>query len=153
MAHVAPTGVAGTPEAPEPTQGETTMSMKRSLVAGVAGLAIAGGVFASAASLGGVSSTNLGSSATVVSSCDTDGVELDYTTSYDADAGIYRVREVKLAGIDASCAGEAVEVSLKKADGTSTTTTRTPVTGTSQTIAVADFPGEAVDSAAVLIGN
>lgn len=129
------------------------MSMKRSLVAGVAGLAIAGGVFASAASLGGVQSTNLGSSATVVASCDTDGVAIDYTTKYDPAAGIYRVEEVKLGSIAPDCKGEAVEVSLKQADGTSVTTERTAVTGTEQTIPVAGFPGESVESAAVLIGN
>jgi type 1 fimbria pilin len=129
------------------------MSMKRSLIAGAAGLAIAGGVFASAASLGGVNSTNLGSSATVVASCDTNGVDVDYTTTYDSAAGRYEVSAVRLAGINEDCAGEFVEVSLKKADGTSTTTARTPVTGTSQTIAVDDFPGESVDAAAVFIGT
>jgi hypothetical protein len=127
--------------------------MKRTLIAGIAGLAVAGGVFASAATLGGVDSNNLGSSATVVASCDTDGVTLDYTTTYDAASGIYRVNAVNLDGVNDTCKGQDIEVSLKKADGTSTTTERTAVTGTSQTIAVADFPGESVDSAAVLIGS
>lgn len=128
--------------------------MKRTLIAGIAGLAVAGGVFASAATLGGVDSNNLGSSATVVASCDTDGVKLDYTTTYDAASGIYRVNAVNLDGINDTCKGQDIEVSLKTADGrTATTTERTAVTGTSQTIAVADFPGESVDSAAVLIGS
>jgi len=128
--------------------------MKRTLMAVIAGLAISGGVFASAASLGGVSSTNLGSSATVVASCDTDGVNLDYSTAYDAATGEYHVNEVKLDGIANTCKGQAIEVSLKNADGkVSTTTARTPVTGTSQTIKVEHFKGESVDSSAVLIGN
>ena len=128
--------------------------MKRTIVAGIAGLAIAGGVFASAASLGGVSSANLGSSATVVASCDTDGVKLDYSTAYDASTGAYHVNEIKLDGIADTCKGQSIEVSLKNADGkVSTTTARTPVTGTSQTIAVEHFQGESVDSTAVLIGN
>jgi hypothetical protein len=128
--------------------------MKRSLIAVIAGIAVTGGVFASAASLGGVTSTNLGSSATVVASCDTDGVGLDYSTSYDTASGTYLVNSVTVSDIDASCKGEQIEVSLKSADGrASTTTTRTAVTGTEQVIEVADFAGESVDSAAILIGN
>ncbi len=128
--------------------------MKRTLIALTAGLAVTGGVFASAASLGGVTSTNLGSSATVVASCDTDGVKLDYTTAYDAASGTYLVNSVTVDGIDAFCKGEQIEVSLKNSDGkATTTTTRTAVTGSTQTIAVAGFAGESVDSAAVLIGN
>jgi len=128
--------------------------MKRTLIAITAGLAITGGVFASAASLGGVTSTNLGSSATVVASCDTDGVDIDYTTAYDSASGTYLVNTVTVDGIDASCKGQQIEVSLKNADGKATTTTnRTAVTGTTQAIAVDSFAGESVDSAAVLIGN
>jgi len=128
--------------------------MKRTLIAITAGLAITGGVFASAASLGGVTSTNLGSSATVVASCDTDGVDIDYTTAYDSASGTYLVNTVTVDGIDASCKGEQIEVSLKNADGSSRTTTRrTAVTGTTQAIPVDNFAGESVDSAAVLIGN
>lgn len=128
--------------------------MKRTLIAVVAGIAVTGGVFASAASLGGVTSTNLGSSATVVASCDTDGVGLDYSTSYDIASGTYLVNSVTVSEIDPSCKGEQIEVSLKSADGrASTTTNRTGVTGTEQVIAVDDFAGESVDSAAILIGN
>lgn len=128
--------------------------MKRTLVAVIAGIAVTAGVFASAASLGGVTSTNLGSSATVVASCDTDGVDLDYSTSYDTASGTYLVNSVTVSDIDPSCKGEQIEVSLKSADGrASTTTNRTAVTGTEQVIAVEDFAGESVDSAAVLIGN
>jgi hypothetical protein len=128
------------------------MTMKRSIIAGVAGLAIAGGVFASAASLGGVNSKNLGSSATVVASCDTDGVNLDYISAYDSAAGNYKVSGVVLDGINEDCVGEFVEVSLKKADGTTTQTERTTVTGTDMVLEVGAFPTEAVESAAVFIG-
>jgi hypothetical protein len=131
-----------------------TNIMKRTLIALTAGLAVTGGVFASAASLGGVDSTNLGSSATVVASCDTDGVKLDYTTAYDVSTGTYLVSSVTVDGIADSCAGQPIEVSLKDADGKATATTRREaVKGTSQTIAVDGFAGESVDHAAVLIGN
>ena len=128
--------------------------MKRTALACIAGLAIAGGVFASAASLGGVSSANVGTSATVVASCDTDGVKLDYGTAYDASTGQYHVNEVKVDGIGDACKGQNIEVSLKNADGkVSTTTARTPVEGTSMGLKVEHFSGESVDSAAVLIGS
>ena len=61
--------------------------MKRTLIALVAGLVVFGGVIASASSLGGVSSRALGSGASVVASCDTDGVALAYTTAFDASLG------------------------------------------------------------------
>lgn len=128
--------------------------MKRTVLALVAGLAVTGGIFASAASLGGVTSSNLGSSATVVASCDTDGVSVDYTTAYDVTSGTYLVNTVTVGEIDPSCKGEQIEVSLKDRDGkATTTTTRTAVTGTKQSISVEGFAGESVDSAAVLIGN
>jgi spore coat protein U-like protein len=126
--------------------------MKRTIIAITAGLAVTGGVFASAASLGGVTSTNLGSSATVVASCDTDGVSVDYDTAYDAASGTYLLTSVTVDGIDASCKGEKIEVSLKNSDGkASTTTSRAVVTGSSQLLEVDGFAGESVDSAAVLI--
>lgn len=128
--------------------------MKRTLIAVVAGVAVTGGVFASAASLGGVDTANLGSSATVVASCDTDGVKLDYSTAYDASTGTYRVSSVTVDGISDRCDGQPIEVSLKDGSGKETTTTeRQAVKGTTQTIAVSGFAGESVDHAAVLIGN
>jgi spore coat protein U-like protein len=131
-----------------------TNIMKRTLIAITAGLAVTGGVFASAASLGGVESNSLGSSATVVASCDTDGVKLDYATSYDVASGTYLVTSVTVDGISDKCVGQPIEVSLKAADGkSSATTSREAVKGTSQTIAVDGFAGESVDHAAVLIGN
>jgi hypothetical protein len=140
----------GIPAEPEPKEPH----MKRTVLALVAGLAVTGGIFASAASLGGVTSSNLGSSATVVASCDTDGVSVDYTTAYDVTSGTYLVNTVTVGEIDPSCKGEQIEVSLKDRDGkATTTTTRTAVTGTKQSISVEGFAGESVDSAAVLIGN
>ena len=126
--------------------------MKRTIIALTAGLAVTGGVFASAASLGGVESSNLGSSATVVASCDTDGVAVDYSTAYDAATGTYLVNSVTVDKISDACKGQLIEVSLKDTDGKVTTSTqRTEVTGTRQTIEVTGFAGESVDSAAVLI--
>ena len=109
-------------------------------------------MFASAASLGGVQSTSLGSSATVVASCDTDGVALDYSTAYNAESGTYVVNSVTVDNINDACKGQMIEVSLENDKGdTTTTTARTEVTGSRQVIEVNGFAGESVDSAAVLI--
>lgn len=127
--------------------------MKRTLIALVAGLVVFGGVIASASSLGGVSSRALGSGASVVASCDTDGVALAYTTAFDGATGTYRVSAVTVSGIAAACSGQQIEVGLRNTAGTaSVSTTRTTVTGTSQSLTVSPtFDAAAVDSASVLI--
>lgn len=127
--------------------------MKRTLIALIAGLAVFGGVIASASSLGGVSSRALGSGASVVASCDADGVALAYTTAFDAASGTYRVSAVTVSGIAAACSGQQIEVGLRNTAGTSSvSTTRTAVTGTSQTLTVSPtYDAAAVDSASVLI--
>ncbi len=127
--------------------------MKRTLLALIAGLAVFGGVIASASSLGGVSSRALGSGASVVASCDTDGVTVGYTTAFDAVTGTYRVSAVTVGGIAPACAGQQIEVGLRNAAGTaSVSTARTTVSGTSQSLTVnPTFDAAAVDSASVLI--
>ncbi len=85
--------------------------MNKKLVLGVtAGICAFGAVTASASSLGGVDTTDLGTSASVVASCDTDGVAVDYTTGYSN--GDYRVSAVKLSGIATACSGQNVTVTL-----------------------------------------
>ena len=127
--------------------------MKRTLIALIAGLVVFGGVIASASSLGGVSSRALGSGASVVASCDTDGVALAYTTAFDAASGTYRVSAVTVSGIAAACSGQQIEVGLRNTAGTSSVSTaRTTVSGTSQTLTVSPtYDAAAVDSASVLI--
>lgn len=127
--------------------------MQRTLIALVAGLLVFGGVIASASSLGGVSSRALGSGASVVASCDTDGVTLAYTTAFDAASGTHRVSAVTVSGIAAACSGQQIEVGLRNAAGTSSvTTSRTTVSGTSQSLPITPtYDAAAVDSASVLI--
>ncbi len=127
--------------------------MQRTLIALVAGLVVFGGVIASATSLGGVSSRALGSGASVVASCDTDGVAVAYTTAFDAASGTYRVSAVTVSGIAAACSGQQIEVGLRNSAGTSSVSTaRTTVSGTSQTLAVSPtYDAAAVDSTSVLI--
>jgi len=127
--------------------------VKRTVIAVIAGLLVFGGVIASATSLGGVTSKALGSSASVVASCDTDGVTLGYTTAFDATTGAYRVSAVTVGGIAPSCNGQNIQVSLRNTGGTlSASTATTAVASTSATLAVSPTYDVAnVDSASVLI--
>lgn len=87
------------------------MSKQLKLALGAGVLATAA-VLASAASLGTVTSTNLGAGNTVVASCDTDGIAVDYTTVYDATTATYRVSEVKLSRVAAACNGQDVNITV-----------------------------------------
>ena len=92
---------------------------KRKTLAVVAAVAAFAAVSASAASLGGLTSDKLGADATVVASCDTDGVSVSYTTQYDATSKAYLVTEVKLAGINVNCAGQTASLTLSDVGGAS----------------------------------
>jgi hypothetical protein len=94
--------------------------MKRTLIAVAVALAVIGGTFAFAASLGGVTTGTVGDSATVVASCDTDGV----TTSFSApawDSGLkhYGVSTLAVSGINAACNGDGIKVTLTDSSGAS----------------------------------
>ena len=58
-------------------------------------------VGASAATLGGLSSSGLGSDNSVVAACDTDGISIAYTTAYNATAQEYQVSAVNFTGVNA----------------------------------------------------
>ncbi|MBK5288286.1 MAG: hypothetical protein JJE46_07450 [Acidimicrobiia bacterium] len=68
---------------------------------------------ASAASLGGLTSSSLGADNGAVSSCDSNGVTIAYgAPAYDGTAGLYKISTVTVGGIDAACAGKTVAVTL-----------------------------------------
>lgn len=83
----------------------------------VGGAAAFGLVGASAATLNGITGASLGADASVVASCDGDGVDVDYTTSYDAGAGTYVATEVLVTSVDAACDGLGIDVTLADAGG------------------------------------
>ena len=66
---------------------------------------------ASAATLGTINTDTLGASADVVSSCDTDGVDVGYVTSYDV-AGDFSVDQAVVSSVNAACDGLDWEVVL-----------------------------------------
>ena len=90
---------------------------KRTLIAIVAGLVVFGGVFAMAASLGGVTSNKLGADNVAVASCDTDGVSSAYNTAWDATDKRYEVTGVVVSGVNDACDGQNLSVSLTDSSG------------------------------------
>lgn len=93
-------------------------SRKRALVAGLLGLAATSGMLASAASLG-VTGNTLGAGTVVIASCDTDGVSLTYTNTYDTTTGAYRTSAVLISGLNNACNAKKLDITLKDATGAS----------------------------------
>ena len=109
------------------------MKFKSSRLAFAAfGVAVVGA--ASAASLGGLTSTGVGSNDVVVAACDSDGVSIAYTTSYSATASQYQVTAVTLSGIAVGCANQTAAVTVKGAGGTALASGSLTVTGVSHAI-------------------
>ena len=96
------------------------MSKKRILLGLVAGAMVFSMVIGMAASLGGLTASNLGADDAAVASCDTDGVTSTYTTAYSSTgtAG-YKVGNVVVGGIADTCDGDSLSVSLTGSGGTS----------------------------------
>jgi hypothetical protein len=118
------------------------------------GLAAFGAIAASAAGLGGLTSQSVGSSDTVVASCDTNGVGIQYTTSYNATASKYVVTGVTLTGVAAGCNNETADVTLKDVGGNSIATGSALVAGTTQVVSLSpSASAEAVVGASVIISG
>ena len=90
---------------------------KRVLLAMLAGLMVFAGVFALAASLGGITSDKVGADNTTVASCDTDGVSTSYATAWDATDKRYEVTSVTVSGVNDACDGQTLNVSLTDSTG------------------------------------
>jgi hypothetical protein len=95
------------------------MKVKRShALVVLLGLGVTGIVGVSAASLGGVTSDELGAQGGVVAACDEDGVTVSYSNvSYNQARGYARVTDVTLGGVAAECVAQAVEVTLLDVNG------------------------------------
>lgn len=92
--------------------------MSRRTIAGLfGGLTVFGAVFAAAASLGGITSGNVGADNAAVASCDTDGVSTSYASSWDATDKRYEVTSVTVSGIANACDGKSLSVSLTDSAG------------------------------------
>jgi hypothetical protein len=91
---------------------------KRALIAILAGLMVFASVTALAASLGGITSDDVGADSAVVASCDTDGVTASYATGWDTTDRRYEITAVTVGGVNDACDGDTLGVSLTDASGT-----------------------------------
>lgn len=118
-------------------------SMRKKSIAVLAGVAIAGTVGASAASLGGLRSDALGADTGDVSSCDTTGIDVDYDTEFNAAAGEYLVTAINLSDVDKACNGQKFDLTALADDATGNPKVKIKtLTGT------LSFLGTAADTAA-----
>jgi hypothetical protein len=95
------------------------MTSKRTVIAIVAAVAAFGAVSASAAGLGGLTGKSLGADTNVVASCDTNGITVDYATTYTLTSAQYTVSSVTLGGVDSSCGSKSVKITLADSAGAS----------------------------------
>ena len=70
------------------------MKKNKMIIAVLGGVLSMGLVGASAATLGGLTGSGLGSDDQIVAACDTDGITVGYTTAYSAAAQVYQVTAV-----------------------------------------------------------
>jgi hypothetical protein len=101
------------------------------IMLGVGTFGIAG---ASAASLGGLTSSGVGAENGAVTSCDTDGVSIAYATAYDTTAGLYKVSTVTVSGLAAACSGKTLNITLYDAANASLGAGTATIAGTSQVV-------------------
>ena len=124
------------------------------LVALITGVALA--TVRTGTTLGGITGTDLGSDTAVIGSCDTDGVTLTYTNTYDAYFGRYQTTSVGVSGINAACAGKVLSLTLKdNANASLASGTVASISGTSVTVTMSasGANANAVVGAAVVISG
>jgi len=117
--------------------------MKRTFIAVCAGLIVFAGVFAMAASLGGITSNDVGADNTTVASCDTNGVTTSYATGWDATDQRYEITSVTVGGVNDACDGDTLSVSLTNSAGAqigSGTLTIPTSAATSHTVTMSTAP-------------
>ena len=127
--------------------------MNKKVLAAFGGLAAFGILTASAASLGGLTSSSLGADQTVIASCDTDGINMAYSTAYDATTNAYKTTAVTISNVNAACANKTYKLTMS--DGTvslNETSGTVTLTAGSQTIALsASVDSKSVTKTALVI--
>jgi hypothetical protein len=130
---------------------------KRVLIALLAGFVVFAGVFAMAATLGGITSSAVGADDTVVAACDSDGVSVSYATAWDAGDDRYEITSVTVAGVSDACDGQTLSVSLTDSTGTQIGSGSTAIpasAATSHTVTMSTAPSaEATVGVHVLISS
>lgn len=126
--------------------------MKRYILAGLVAALTLLGFLAMAASLGGITTTNLGADSSVVASCDTDGVTTSFTVAYDATDTRDEVTQVIVGGVAVACVGENLTVTLTNGAGAVLDTTTVVAASGSNTVATSTPPdAELVENVHIVI--
>ena len=89
---------------------------RKVVIAGVASVLVAGMAGASAASLGLFTGNSLGSGDDIVAACDSNGIDVGYSTQYVALAATSEVTAVNFGNVEPGCTGKIATVTLR--DGT-----------------------------------
>lgn len=77
-------------------------------------------IAASAASLGGITTSTLGAETDVVAGCDPDGIAVDFTVAYNGATGEYDTATVDITDIETpQCDGQTISVTLADSAGAS----------------------------------
>jgi hypothetical protein len=127
---------------------------RKKSVAVLAGLAITGLIGAAAASLGGINSDSLGADTGVVSSCDSDGVDVAYSYAFSAGLGEYVVTGVTVSAIDEACDGQTLAVTLSDGDDVVLGSGSAPVDDSGAvTVSIPAASAEAVENIAIVISS
>ena len=131
--------------------------MRKKVIAVILAVLVFSLIAASAASLGGINTADLGADATVIAACDTGGVDVSYNWAYSPGSpGIFDVNSVDVSAIDVACNGFDLFVEL--GDGTvslgsgSVLAINTAVQPINVTIAGA-VDAEAVSELGIVISN
>lgn len=115
------------------------------------GLGATGLSAAAAASLGGLTSGDLGADNIGVTSCDTDGVSVGYTTAFDSSSGRSVVSGVIVSGLATACSGATLQVTLADAVGGSLSTGSALIGGTSEAVTLVTAPDAELVTDAVIV--
>lgn len=130
--------------------------MKKTIAIAIASISASSAAFAAAATIGGITTTDLGADTTVVASCDSDGINIDFNTAFDAALGIQEVVSVSVTGIDSDCENQTLDVGLTNSAGSSSVNAVQVTVGSSgsETAVITNgFPAEDVDTVAVVISG
>lgn len=92
--------------------------MRKKLTAIVLAVLAFSMIAASAASLGGITTADLGADTAVIAACDTvGGIAADFTLAFSG--GEYQTSTVEISGIDGACVGQDISVTLLDSTGAS----------------------------------
>lgn len=129
------------------------MSIKKKVIAILAGVAIFGAVSASAATLGGLTTNDVGANSNSVKSPVSNGVSVSWLTAYDATLGGYKVSGVELSANGAEVIPASSVVKLTLTDETGASLGEITGTGTTLGAPATTIPANSVYGVSLVING